>query len=329
MKREGPPIRQIKLAKTNISYISYSPRSVKKSAGGPKQWINIQGLTNTSALQTIAKKYGIHPLTVEDITHTRQRPKIEVHKKYTFVVCRYMEYNVNKKQLVHEQVSFVLLKNTLISFTESPNNIAIESIIKRLLSKEAALVSQPPIALLHALLDAVVDRYFVVMEDINELLEDVEETIADDPKREDMVALQRIKRQNLFFRKSVVPLRDVTHSIMRIDNKGISDHAKLYFSDVYDHVVQIIDAAETNRDLLSSLIDLYLSSNSNKLNQIMKVLTVISTIFIPLTFITGLYGMNFDYMPELSWQYGYFSIIIVMLMISLFMVRFFRRKNWL
>lgn len=295
---------------------------------GDTTWININGVHNVQLVEKICKHYGIHPLTIEDIVSTDQRPKIEEQEGYLYVVLKMMEYEVEKETVLVEQVSFLLGDNFVLSFQERPGD-TFTAVRDRLQIGKGRIRSRKADYLLYALLDSVVDNYFVIMEKIGDTMADIEEKLLVDATKEHFVAVYNLKREMLAIRRSTWPLREVIYKLERDGMPIISTDTKLFLRDVYDHIIQVIDTVETYRDLLSGMVDLYHSSVSTRTNEVMKVLTIISTIFIPLTFIAGVYGMNFEVMPELQWRYGYLAVWMVMLFLLGGMVWLFKRKGWL
>lgn len=291
-------------------------------------WINVDGISEVEVLQHLGACHGIHPLVLEDILATDQRPKAEDYGEYLYVVLKMVSIN-EQGETQSEQVSMILGGNYLISFQEGLEGDVFGQVRTRLQNEKARLRAAGPDLLLHALLDVIVDNYFLVLEKLAERLEDVEDELIEDPKTETVHTIYRLKREMLFLHKIVWPLREVVGRLQRRDSVLISEETVIYLRDLYDHAVQVLDTLETLRDTLSGMLDLYLSSVSNRLNEVMKVLTIIATIFMPLSFIVGLYGMNFKYMPEYEWHYGYPAVLLLMAIVAGGMLVFFRRKRWL
>lgn len=291
-------------------------------------WINICGLGNTAEIEAIGKEYDLHPLLLEDILNTNQRAKMDEYEDYLFLVLRMFYYPKSIKEIHSEQISIVIGKNYVLSFQETEGDI-FDTIRDRIKTGKGKIRKMGADYLGYTLLDTIVDNYFIIMEEIGDELEDLEDELIKTPNQETLQKLYRIKQNMLLLRKSVWPLREAISKFQRIEHKNINENTKLYLRDVYDHTIQVIDNIETYRDMTTGMIDIYLSSTSQKLNETMKVLTIIATIFIPLTFITGLYGMNFEFMPELGWRYGYFGVLALMLLVVLFMIAYFKKKNWL
>lgn len=299
-----------------------------------KTWIKICGLHDLEKLKTIWSYFDLHPLIQEDILNTTQRPKAEEYEENIFIVLRMMEYSNEENALKSEQISIILGENYVLSFQESDKNY-FAPILERLKIPTSRLRKLGPDYLAYALLDTIVDHYFKVLEILGEQLENLEEELLKNPTEETFQKTHALRREMIYFRKNIWPLRDITNSLIRDENPFIKESTKIYLRDVYDHMVQVVDTIENYRDIVLGLHDMYMSHVSNKMNEIMKVLTIIATIFIPLTFIAGIYGMNFDpevspyNMPELSWYWGYPFAMASMAVVALIMVMYFRRKEWL
>lgn len=293
-------------------------------------WIDIDGIHNIELINEIGNNFKIHPLVLEDISHTIQRPKIEDFENYLYIVLRMfhnqeIDYQLN---IISEQVSLILGKNYVISFRETPIDI-FENVKLRIKSSKGRIREMGADYLMYELIDSIVDNYFNILEELGEHIESLEDQLLENPKHELLHELHIIKSEVIYFRKSVWPIREVSNNLLRDEYPFISKVTRIYIKDVYDHTIQIIDSIETYRDLLAGLMDIYLSSISNKMNEIMKVLTIISTVFIPLTFLAGVYGMNFHYMPELYWKWSYPILWLFMTAIAFFMLLYFRKKKWI
>jgi magnesium transporter len=291
-------------------------------------WINVNGVHNVELVEKICKHYGVHPLTIEDIVSTDQRPKIEEGDGYIYVVLKMMEFDSEKDSIEIEQVSLILGKGFVLSFQEREGDV-FQPVRERLRAGKGRIRSRGADYLLYALIDTVVDNYFVIMEQVGDSMADIEEKLLINASKETFDSVYNFKREILALRRSTWPLREVVYRLERDDLLLITKDTQVFMRDVYDHMIQVIDTVETYRDLLSGMVDLYHSTVSTRTNDVMKVLTLISTIFIPLTFIAGVYGMNFEVMPELKWTYGYPFVWGVMLILALTMVWAFKRKNWL
>ncbi|MEN8614432.1 magnesium/cobalt transporter CorA [Dehalogenimonas sp. THU2] len=291
-------------------------------------WINIDGLHEPAIIEELGRHFGLHPLIQEDIANTQQRPKLEDHDQYLFIVLKMLYRDEIENETVAEQVSLVLGSNYVISFQEGTGD-AFGHVRERLRKNKGLLRKQGADTLAYALIDAIVDNYFVVLEGFGDVIDDLEENLLLSPTAETLSTIKTLKRELLFMRRGIWPLREVVSGLRHSDSPLIADVTRPYFLDVYDHTIQVMDSIDNSREMLSDLLDIYLSSVSNRLNEVMKVLTIIATIFIPLTFIAGVYGMNFDFMPELGWRWGYFAVLAVMGLVGLLLLLYFRRKKWL
>jgi magnesium transporter len=291
-------------------------------------WINICGIDDSKTIESIGKHFGLHPLLLEDVMNTGQRSKIDNYKEMLYIVMRMLSYNTEKQEIEDEQVSIVLGKNFVISFVETDRNI-FAPIRERMRNPKSRIRQRGADYLCYALIDWIVDNYFSILEQVEEKQERLEEELFRVPTPKTLIRIQRIKREISLLRKAVWPMREVISNLNRLDSPLIQDSTKIYIQDVYDHTIQVIDTIESFREVSSGMLDIYLSNISQRMNEIMKVLTVVATIFVPLTFITSLYGMNFDNMPELHWKWGYYTVISLMLGISALMLYYFRRKQWI
>jgi magnesium transporter len=292
-------------------------------------WINVDGLHDVEALGRLGERFGLHPLVVEDILNTEQRPKLDDYGEYILVVLRSL-YHVDEEsgEPQIEQISLVLGPNYVLSFQEREGD-EFDPIRDRIRANKGRIRKANADYLAYTLIDLIVDQYFVVLERFGDRIESLEEELVADPTTETLQIIHHLKREMAFLRKSVWPLREVIGSLERSESLLIHEPTGLYLRDVYDHTIQVIDAVETFRDMLSGMLDIYLSSVSNRMNEVMKVLTIIATVFIPLTFIAGLYGMNFKFMPELNWPWAYPLVWGIMIVVAALMVAYFRRKRWL
>ena len=291
-------------------------------------WINVDGLQKINVIETIGKHFGLHPLVLEDIVNTGQRPKMEDYADYLFVVVKMLQYSEEDKEVKAEQVSFILGSNWVVTFQENEGDV-FDPIRERLRTDKGRIRKMGADFLVYALIDAVVDNYFAVLEKVGEKIEEIEDDIVANPSPETMLTIHSLKRQMILLRKSVWPLREVISRLERWESKLINESTDVFLRDLYDHTIQVIDAIETFRDMLSGMLDIYMSSVSNRMNEVMKVLTIIATIFLPLTLVAGIYGMNFRVMPELEWSWGYPFALLTMLAIGLGMVFYFRSRHWL
>lgn len=292
-------------------------------------WLNIDGIHQKEILEKLSDCFGFHPLVMEDIMNTDQRPKMEDYADYLYIVLKMLYYNEKENRISTEQVSLIIAPHIVISFQEGLEGDVFGSLRERLKNDKGRIRKMGADYLAYSMIDAVVDSYFMILEKLGEKIELLEEELISDPGMETLHEIHYLKREMIFLRKAVWPLREVISLIVRGESPLIHDSMKIYLRDVYDHTIQVIDTIETLRDMVTGMLDIYLSSVSNRLNAIMKVLTIIATIFIPLTFIVGVYGMNFKYMPELEWHFGYPMIWLIMLAIGISMLILFRKKNWL
>jgi len=292
-------------------------------------WINIDGIQQTDILEKLGACYNLHPLVMEDILNTEQRPKTENYSDYLYIVMKMLYADMSANVVLTEQISLVLGQNYVISFQEGIEGDVFGQVRERLRNEKGKARKLGADYLVYSLIDAVVDNYFSVLETLGEQIEALEEKLVANPTSNTLQEIHYLKREMIFLRKAVWPLREVISSLQRGDSILVQDITRLYLRDVYDHTIQVIDTVETYRDMVSGMLDIYLSSVSNRLNAVMKVLTIIATIFMPLTFLAGVYGMNFKYMPELEWRYGYGMIWALMIFIGLYMLVYFRKKKWL
>lgn len=292
-------------------------------------WINVTGLHQVEVLEKLNECFGLHPLVLEDILNTDQRPKMEDFGDYLYIVLKTLFLTGHRGEEVgNEQISLILGPNFVLTFQEGEGAL-FDPIRDRLRNGKGRILKMGPDYLVHALLDTIIDHYFVVLEKLGERIEFMEEELITRPTPVTLSEIHKLKREMIFLRKAVWPLREVIGSLERGEFSLIRDSTVIYLRDIYDHTIQVVDTIETFRDMLSGMLDIYLSSISNRMNEVMKVLTIIATIFIPLTFIVGLYGMNFKYMPELEWPWGYPLVLLLMLAVSVFMLIYFRRKKWI
>lgn len=307
---------------------------LQPSKKGGIRWIDVDGLHQTSILETIGNKYGIHRLVMEDILQIGQRPKLEDYGGYLFVVLKMLRYNSVRQAVEAEQVSLVIGKKFVLSFQEGLEGDVFEPIRHRLRNQKGHVRGLGADYLAYSLLDAIVDQYFLILEELDDRIEDVETELLAEPTRTTLDKIYRLKREMMTVRKSIWPLREVTSQLTRDESSIIKQSTRLFLRDLYDHTVAVLDTLENEREVIAGMLDIYLSSVSNRLNEVMKVLTIIATIFIPLTFIVGVYGMNFDpdsgplNMPELHWAWGYPAVMSFMAGIGLTMLYYFKKKKW-
>ncbi len=294
-------------------------------------WISVYGLQDVKLLEEISMQIGLHPLVIEDILDTQQRPKMEDYDDYLYIVLKMLTFDEKHKKVETEQMSLILGPNFVISFQERGSDI-FDRTRGRIRNNKGKVRKMGADFLAYTLLDAIVDNYFLILEKLGERIETLEVSLIKDPSPKTIQAIHKLKREMIVLRKSVWPLREVVNGLERESRSKsplIKKETSIYLRDVYDHTIQVIDNIETSRDIVSGMVDIYLSSVSNRLNEVMKVLTIIGTIFIPLTFITGIYGMNFEHMPELEHPLGYFTILGGMLVLAILMLIYFRKKKWI
>ena len=290
-------------------------------------WINIDGLHDIQLIETLTEHYGIHPLVASDIVNTEQRPKMEDFGDYIYVVLKMLYYQEEEQEIIAEQMSFVIGNNFILSFQERKGDV-FEPVRERLRNNKGRIRKEGNDYLLYSLMDAIVDHYFLILEKSSDHIEQLEEKSMEGVQPRIPHEIHTLKRNIIYKRKQISPLRELLNGLLRGDSKWIRKTTHAYFRDIYDHVTQILDTIESYRDILSGLHDIYLSNVSNRMNEIMKVLTVFAALFIPLTFIAGVYGMNFEYMPELHYKHGYFVCLGAMSSMAIIMLVYFKRRNW-
>ncbi len=329
----GAPPAPVTITQVLYDAAGYEERqvhAVEKTFAAPEErrtlWINVDGVHEATVLERFGRHFGLHPLLLEDIAHTQQRPKLESYGDHLFLDLNVLHLAESGDEIRFEQISLVLGERWLLSFNERAQPWE-RRIRERLKTDKARCRQLGPDYLAYSILDAVVDDYYVVLERIGDRIEELEEELMRSPTPATLHAVYALKREVISLRKSVWPLRELIGGLQR-ERDLVRESTQVYLRDLYDHAVQVLDTVETYRDILAGMLDIYLSSVSNRMNEVMKVLTVIATIFIPLTFIAGVYGMNFEHMPELSWRYGYALIWGVMIAVGLGMLAFFRRRNW-
>jgi len=290
-------------------------------------WVQVQGLSDVARLVNLGKAMDLHPLIMEDILNTDQRPKIEDFGNYMYVVLKTLAVN-GEGEVVSDQVSIILGRNFVVSYEEKPSAV-FDKIRERLRQDKGRVRKMGADYLMYTLIDAIVDNYFAVIENVEDQIDRIDEDLISKPTEEALGAINALKREMIFLRKTLWPLRETIQVMVRSDSGLIKEGTKIYLRDIYDHVIQVLDAIESFREILSGMLDAYLSSVSHRLNEVMKVLTIIATVFMPLTFIAGVYGMNFEFMPELGWKYGYPLVLVLMACIVVVMLYKFRQKGWI
>lgn len=291
-------------------------------------WLNIDGQPDPALLQKIGEHFDIHALALEDILNVGQRPKVDDYEKYLFIILRTLSLIPGKNRVEGEQVSIVLGENFVLSFFERESSL-FEVIRSRIRNNDSRLRKFGADYLAYRLVDTTVDHYFSLLEQLGECIEDVEEEIIAEPTDSTLHSIHDLRRELLFVRKSVWPLREVINSLVRDESPLIQDSTDVFLRDVYDHTIQVIDTVENFREMVAGMLDIYLSSLSNRMNEVMKTLTIMASLFIPLTFLAGIYGMNFEFMPELDWRWSYPIFWGIIVICSLLMLYYFKRKHWL
>ncbi|MER3493586.1 MAG: magnesium and cobalt transport protein CorA [Mastigocladus sp. ERB_26_2] len=330
-----------------IVLIDYSPTdAISKEVETPEEcipyldtesvsWVDVRGLGSEDILQRLGQVFELHPLVLEDIVNVPERPKVEDYEDQLVIIARMVMPKKKSHGFHSEQVSFVLGKHYLLSVQEEPKRDCFEPVRSRIFKNKGIICKKGPDYLAYALIDAIIDGFFPVLEKYGERIEDLEDEVISQPTPKTLRKIYKVKRELLQLRRAIWPQRNLLHTLIQDDNEIISNEVRVYLRDCYDHAVQVIDMVETYRELASGLMDVYLSAVSNRMNEIMKLLTVISAIFIPLTFIAGVYGMNFNTekspynMPELNWYWGYPACLAVMAVIAAVLLYIFWRKGWL
>lgn len=292
-------------------------------------WIDVQGLHDPEILRHLGECYGFHPLMLEDILNTDQRPKMEDYGDYIYIVLKRLSSDGPDGVVSSEQISLVLGPNFLFSFQEGIRGDVFAPVKERIRKNGTKIRKTGTDYLTYSLMDAVIDNYFAVLESAGERVEIIEEGLVSGASNQTLRDIHYLKREMIFLRKAVWPLRELINGMIRGDTRLIADATRIYLRDIYDHTIHVIDTIETLRDMVSGMLDIYLSSISNRMNAVMKVLTIIATLFMPLTFIAGVYGMNFVNIPELHWRYGYLFFWVVTVFITAGMLIFFRKKKWI
>ena len=291
-------------------------------------WINLEGIQQIEVIEALGRHFDLHPLVLEDILNTDQRPKVEDFGVYLHIVLKMFSLDAGQEKVRSEQISLILTKKFVLSFQEGLEGDVLNPLRERIRTDKGSIRKMGADYLAYSIIDGIVDNYFVILERLGEKVEELQEELVARPDPHMLRNLHQLKNEMILLRKAVWPLREVISSLERADSPLIQSSTKIFLRDVYDHTIQVIDSIETFRDLLSGMLDIYLSSLSYRMNEIMKVLTIIATLFIPLTFIVGIYGMNFRYLPELDWRWGYFVVWAVMIAVGTGMVVYFKRKKW-
>jgi magnesium transporter len=288
-------------------------------------WVNLDGLNNQDIIEKLQSHFNLHTLLVDDLL-SDQRPKAEEYEGYLFFTMK-MLYRIEARVIDYEQISFVLGSDFLISFQEKEGDL-FNGFRDRIRLDLGKVRKKKADYLLYRLIDIIVDNYYNVLDKVGDLIEEIEENVYEDPSNKTFYKIQSLKKELIFLRKALYPLREALSKIVKGESEFILEENMRYYSDVYDHVAHLIDSLDTYKDLISSLLDIHINAMNTKLNEVMKVLTVFSTIFMPLTFIVGVYGMNFDVMPELQWTWGYYGVWGIMVLVVIAMILYFRKKKW-
>lgn len=334
MKKKEPTPSEPKIILELIQYnereyISFDHLGIeellKKQQPHLVNWINLDGLSDTKIINRIGEGFSLHSLLLEDIISEHQ-PKVEEYDDYLFFTLK-MLYRIEDGEIDYEQISFVLGKNYLLSFQEKEGDF-FGAFRDRIRLDQGRVRKKGADYLLYRLIDIIVDNYYTVLDEIGQQIEDIEEQIYKGHTGQEFRKIQRLKKELIFLRKALYPLRDAMSKLIKDESGFIESSNARFFNDVYNHVAHLIDSLDTYKDLTSGLMDIYINTQNTRMNEVMKVLTVISTIFIPLTFIVGVYGMNFDFMPELHWQVGYAIVWVVMILVTIGMIFYFRYKKW-
>ncbi|MFC1508883.1 magnesium/cobalt transporter CorA [Candidatus Omnitrophota bacterium] len=291
-------------------------------------WINVNGVHDPEIIEKIGKFFNVHSLTLEDILNTGHRPQIDDFEDYLYIVLKMLSFDIQENNILSEQVSLVLGYNYVISFQEKEGDV-FDPLRNRIRNGKGRIRKMSTDYLAYSIIDAVIDNYYIILEKINEKIEVLEEELVMNPTPKILQAIHDLKREMLYIRKSIWPLRDIIDSLERGESLLIQDTTQVYLRDLYDHTIQIIETVDILRDMISGMLDIYLSSVSNRMNEVMKTLTIFAAIFIPLTFIAGIFGMNFEYMPELKLRWAYPTLLITMLILGMSLFVYFKKKNWL
>lgn len=329
-------VGQERTEKVYLESIHYNKTVFRKSEGilheplekDTVNWFNVDGIHDATVLEMIGQKFDLHHLLLEDIANTTQRPKTEFYPDYIFQCIKMLHYDSTKNELLQEQVSIVLSKDAVVTFQEKTGDV-FENVRDRIENSKGRIRSLKNDYLFYALIDSILDHYFIVVEKVGDYLDQLEDEIFEDPDKDSLDKAQRNKRLLLELRRAVYPLRECISRLLKENSSFINPKTHAYLHDAYDHCIQIIETVESYREINAGLKDMYLSSVSHKMNQVMQVLTVISSLFIPMTFVAGVYGMNFEHIPELTWEHGYHYFWIINISIFILLLIFFRWKKWI
>jgi len=338
----GTPIHigERRTESTKITVFEYDAETVRERELGSLEecrecrdskgvvWINIDGIQDISVVETVGEIFGIHPLVQEDIVNTNQRPKVEEYDSYLFAIVKMLYEEQNNHALQAEQVSIIVTPKIVLSFQEREGDV-FAPVRERLRTGKGIVRQRGSDYLAYCLIDAIVDHYFLIMENLEDRVHPLQDEVIDDPGPKVLQSIHGLKNDLVFLRRSLWPLREMLARLYREQLPPIQENTRPFVRDVHDHTIQVIEILESFQEIVSGMMDIYLTSISNRMNNIMKVLTIIATIFIPLTFIAGVYGMNFQHMPELAWRWGYPAVLGVMFLVLVGMLIFFKRRKWL
>lgn len=334
------PVEAPEAGPVRLSVMEYGPEGVRERADVPPEecrdltdpadvaWLNVDGLHDATTVEEVGRIFGLHPLSLEDAVNTGQRPKLEDYDDYLFLVVKMLTWSRDRGEVEEEQVSLAVGSGWVVSFQERPGDV-FDPVRERIRSGRGRIRTLGADYLAYALVDAVVDHYFVVLERLVDRVAAAEARLVEDPDEETLREIHALKRELIHLRRSVWPAREVTAKLTREDTSMVTDRVRVFTRDVHDHSVQVIETTEALRDAVGGMLDTYLSTASNRMNEVMQVLTVMATIFIPLTFIAGVYGMNFENMPELQWPWAYPAVMGIMGGAAVIMLVYFRRRGWL
>jgi len=331
---EGAPAKKVRMTVISYSADELEEKDAKSVAEcsdyvGKREvtWIDLDGTQDAELLKQIGEKFGIHPLALEDVINRGQRPKMEDFGQYIFITLRFPKKSEATSPIDTEQINIFLGKNFVMTIHDSENPFG--PIIQRMKENKGRIRQMKAGYLVYSLIDLIVDQHFPLMELVSDQIEALEDELQENPSPDIVKEIRGIKRDLILIRSSIWPMREVINAMEREEPEFISDEAKIFLRDAYDHTIQIADMVESYRDILSEMFNIYLSVKADNTNEVMKILTIFAAIFIPLTFVAGIYGTNFDFVPELKWKYSYFVMIGVMIVITLAMLRFFRKRGWL
>jgi len=326
---------------TRVSVVDYSKETIEEKEiqaideilnykdSDTVTWVIIEGLTNVEVVERVGTIFGIHQLVLEDILNTHQRPKFEEYDDHLYIVLKCLMSEDEQFSVSYEQISLIVLNNFVLVFKEKKDDL-FQPVLKRIRTSKGRFRKQGSDYLAYAILDTIVDQNFVLIDSLDDAITSIEDSLlTTEPTQDTLNAIHKLKREIISIRRHVSPIRELVSAILRSESELINEKTLIYLRDVHDHTIRVVELIETYRDILSGLLDIYISSVSNKMNEVMKVLTVFASIFIPLTFLAGIYGMNFEYMPELKWKWAYPGIWVAFITIPIALLIYFKRKKWL